>query len=158
MEDTWSRLAARSWELQKRLLRPLRPILFLLRDEIDSRNNSSECLFPESTPETSTCSHSIGTLSALKMVLTDSATSAPMPSPISQAQHVLFNIPTTVCFANNEPGISVTVYFPPNFVGLKMSLWTVAMPNTKSASDIICHECLCTHFALAWDCEGMAKF
>ena len=61
---------------------PLRPSLFLLRDEIDSRNSSSECLSPESTPETSICSHSIGTLSALKMVLTDSATSAPIPSPI----------------------------------------------------------------------------
>ena len=63
--------------------KPLRPILFLFRDDIDSRNSSSECLSPDSTPETSTCSHSTGTLSALKMVLTDSATSAPIPSPES---------------------------------------------------------------------------
>ncbi|GJC99132.1 hypothetical protein ColKHC_07958 [Colletotrichum higginsianum] len=55
-------------------------------------------------PETSTCSHSMGTLSALKMVLTLSATSAPIPSP----------------------GIRVTVYLPPNLVGLKMSEPTVA--------------------------------
>jgi hypothetical protein len=54
---------------------------------------------PDSKPETSTCSHSTGTLSALKIVLTDSATSAPIPSP----------------------GIRVTVYFPPYLVGLKIS-------------------------------------
>jgi len=46
----------------------------------------------------------MGTLSALKMVLTDSETSAPIPSP----------------------GIRVTVYLPPNLVGLKMSVLVVA--------------------------------
>jgi hypothetical protein len=46
----------------------------------------------------------MGTLSALKMVLTDSATSAPIPSP----------------------GIRVTVYFPPYLVGLKISYIAVA--------------------------------
>lgn len=60
---------------------PLRPSLFRFKDEIDSRKSSSECLSPDSTPVTSTCSHSIGTLSALNTVFTDSATSAPIPSP-----------------------------------------------------------------------------
>lgn len=60
---------------------PFKPSLLRLREAIDSWNNSSECLSPVSTPVTSTCSHSIGTLSALKIVLTDSATSAPIPSP-----------------------------------------------------------------------------
>lgn len=46
----------------------------------------------------------MGTLSALKICLTLSETSAPTPSP----------------------GIKVTVYLPPNLVGLKMSLCTVA--------------------------------
>jgi hypothetical protein len=49
----------------------------------------------------------MGTLSALKMVLTDSVTSPPMPSP----------------------GISETVYLPPNLEGLKTSDWTVAKPR-----------------------------
>ena len=84
--------------------RPLSPNLLRFKEAIDSLNRSSECLSPESTPVTSICSQSIGTLSALKMVLTDSATSVPMPSP----------------------GIRVVVYFPPNFVGLKISDWTVA--------------------------------
>jgi len=83
---------------------PFNPSLFLFKEAIDSRKSSSECLVPDSTPETSTCSHSTGTLSDLKIVFTDSATSAPIPSP----------------------GIRVTVYFPPYFVGLKMSDWTVA--------------------------------
>lgn len=78
---------------------PFSPSLFLFSEAIDSRNSSSECLSPVSTPDTSTCSHSMGTLSALKTVLTDSATSAPIPSP----------------------GIRVTVYLPPYLVGLKIS-------------------------------------
>lgn len=65
---------------------PLRPILFLLREAIDWSNSSSACLSPDSTPVTSICSHSIGTLSALKIVLTASATSAPIPSPIQFCQ------------------------------------------------------------------------
>ena len=40
----------------------------------------------------------------MKICLTDSETSRPIPSP----------------------GIRVTVYLPPNLVGLKMSDWTVA--------------------------------
>lgn len=65
---------------------PLSPSLLRFREAMDSRNSSSECLLPVSTPVTSTCSHSMGTLSALKMVLTASATSAPIPSPV--AHHV----------------------------------------------------------------------
>ena len=60
---------------------PFKPILFRFNDAMDSRNSSSECLSPVLTPDTSICSHSMGTFSALKTVLTDSATSAPMPSP-----------------------------------------------------------------------------
>ena len=86
---------------------PFKPILFRFSDAMDSLKSSSECLSPESTPLTSTCSHSIGTLSALKTVLTDSATSAPMPSP----------------------GMSVAVYLPPYLVGLKMSEDRVARPR-----------------------------
>src|SRR5947207_7834981 len=89
---------------------PFRPILLRLREAIDSRNSSSECLSPVSMPETLTCSHSMGTLSALKISLTDSETSAPMPSP----------------------GMSVTVYLPPNLVGLKMSDCTVAIDRAGS--------------------------
>jgi hypothetical protein len=48
---------------------------------MDSRKSSSECLLPVSTPDTSTCSHSMGRFSALKISLTDSDTSAPIPSP-----------------------------------------------------------------------------
>jgi hypothetical protein len=46
----------------------------------------------------------MGTLSALKISWTELETSAPIPSP----------------------GIKVTVYLPPNLVGLKMSWLTVA--------------------------------
>ena len=60
---------------------PLSPNLLRLSEAIDSRNSSSECLSPDSTPVTSICSHSMGTLSALNIVFTDSATSAPIPSP-----------------------------------------------------------------------------
>jgi hypothetical protein len=60
---------------------PLRPSLLRFKDAIDSRNKSSECLSPVSTPVTSICSHSTGTLSALNTVLTELATSAPIPSP-----------------------------------------------------------------------------
>lgn len=88
---------------------PLRPSLLRLSEAMDSRKSSSECLSPVSTPVASICSHSIGTLSALKIVLTDSATSAPIPSP----------------------GMRVVVYFPPNLVGLKMSDWTVAMERER---------------------------
>src|SRR5271155_6088029 len=83
---------------------PLRPSLLRRREDIDSWKSSSECLSPVSTPLTSTCSQLTGTLSALKIVLTDSATSAPIPSP----------------------GMRVTVYFPPYLAGLKMSDCTVA--------------------------------
>ena len=57
---------------------------------MDSRKSSSECLLPVSTPDTSTCSHSTGTLSALKIVLTDSETSAPIPSPIANVFSAYF--------------------------------------------------------------------
>lgn len=60
---------------------PFRPILFLRRLAIDSLNSSSVCLSPDSMPETSICSHSTGTLSALNIVFTISDTSAPIPSP-----------------------------------------------------------------------------
>ena len=60
---------------------PLRPSLLRLSEAIDYLNSSSVCFPPVSTPVTSTCSHSIGTLSALKISLTDSETSAPTPSP-----------------------------------------------------------------------------
>jgi len=84
---------------------PFNPSLFLLREATDSRNISSALPgAPLSTPEASICSQSMGTLSALKMVFTLSATSAPIPSP----------------------GISETVYLLPNLVGLKMSDCTVA--------------------------------
>lgn len=84
---------------------PFKASLFLFREATDSRNISSRLPGePLSTPDTSTCSQSMGTLSALKIVLTLSATSAPIPSP----------------------GIRVTVYLPPYFVGLKISDWTVA--------------------------------
>lgn len=110
---------------------PFNPILFRFNDAIDSRNSSSECLFPVSTPDTSICSHSMGTFSALKMVLTDSATSAPMPSPsplgsVNEEQ----TGDQDKAKAIEEvfiPGMRDTVYFPPNFVGLKMSDCTVAI-------------------------------
>jgi hypothetical protein len=88
---------------------PLRPSLLRRREVTDSLNRSSvrPVGVASSRPETSICSHSMGTLSALKMVLTLSATSAPIPSP----------------------GIRVTVYLPPYLVGLKMSDWTVAKPR-----------------------------
>lgn len=71
---------------------PFRPNLFRRRDAIDSLKSSSECLLPVSTPLTSTCSHSMGTLSALKMVLTDSATSAPIPSPVGRSRKALVGL------------------------------------------------------------------
>lgn len=100
---------------------PLRPSLLRLRDAIDSLKSSSECLLPVSIPETSTCSHSTGTLSALKISLTDSDTSAPTPSPVSYLGTASYF--SVWCLI--VPGMRVTVYFPPNFVGLKMSWPTV---------------------------------
>lgn len=76
LKDWWPDLSIGVWRI------PFSPSLFRRREAMDSLKRSSECLFPESTPLTSTCSHSMGTLSALKMVLTDSATSTPIPSPI----------------------------------------------------------------------------
>ncbi len=71
---------------------PLRPILLRRRDSIDSwkRPSSSEV-----KPETSYCSKSTGTLAALKTSFTEAAISWPIPSP----------------------GIRVTVYLPPYFLG-----------------------------------------
>ena len=85
---------------------PLRASLLRLREATDSRKAASARALPpaSSMPETAICSHSMGTLSALKIVFTDSATSAPMPSP----------------------GMRVTVYLPPYLAGLKMSDWIVA--------------------------------
>ena len=99
---------------------PFRPNLFRFRDAMDSRNNSSEFLSPDSTPVTSICSHSIGTLSALNTVLTDSATSAPIPSP-SQRVISVYLYCRTCLYPTCVPGIRVVVYFPPYFVGLNMS-------------------------------------
>lgn len=84
MSSSWRRATLNDWWPDRstgvnRI--PFKPNLLRFRDARDSLKSSSECLFPVSTPLTSTCSHSIGTLSALKMVLTDSATSAPIPSP-----------------------------------------------------------------------------
>lgn len=104
---------------------PLSPSLFLFSEAIDSRNSSSECLSPDSTPVTSICSHWMGTLSALNTVLTDSATSAPIPSPRS-----LIYISSCVlehAESNYTPGIRVVVYFPPYLVGLNISDCTVAI-------------------------------
>lgn len=81
LKDWWPERSIGVWRM------PLRPSLFRLREAMDSWNSSSECLSPVSTPETSTCSHSIGTLSALNTVLTDSATSAPIPSPGRRVGH-----------------------------------------------------------------------
>lgn len=61
------------------------------------------------------------------MVLTDSATSAPIPSPAWELTEVLNASYSKAEPYQNEPGIRVTVYFPPNFVGLNISDWTVAM-------------------------------
>lgn len=112
--------------------RPLRPSLLRLSDAMASLNSSSACLSPVSIPDTSICSHSIGTLSALKIDLTASETSAPTPSPWNLCQ-------TSYCSYHSAvvPGISVTVYFPPNLVGLKMSLVTVvAMARRVSISKL----------------------
>jgi hypothetical protein len=93
-----------------------------LSEAIDSRRSSSELMPPVSTPETLTCSHSTGTLSALKISLTDSETSAPIPSPA----HCSISYRDQGGY-RGVPGIRVTVYLPPNLVGLKMSLLTVAI-------------------------------
>ena len=87
----------------------MRPSLLRLSEATDSRKAAS--VRPASSiPETATCSHSMGTLSALKTVLTLSVTSPPIPSP----------------------GIRLTVYLPPNLAGLKMSDWTVAKPRAAT--------------------------
>lgn len=103
---------------------PLRPILFLFNDAMDSRKSSSACLSPVSMPETSICSHSTGTLSALKISRTDSETSAPMPSPGKESVSLLRCC--HVRLRGRVPGIKVTVYLPPNLLGWKMSDVTVA--------------------------------
>jgi hypothetical protein len=57
------------------------------------------------------------------MVFTDSATSAPIPSP-GHKREPWFKPQRKFLII---PGIKVTVYLPPYFVGLKISDWTVAM-------------------------------
>ncbi|EDK39050.2 conserved hypothetical protein [Meyerozyma guilliermondii ATCC 6260] len=69
---------------------PFNPTLFLFND-----STASATPVPLSKPETSTVSHSMGTFSDLKMVLTESVISLPIPSP----------------------GMRVTVYLPPYFLG-----------------------------------------
>ncbi len=66
----------------------------------------------------------MGTLSALKIVFTDSATSAPMPSPDQVSKQCLLKGRSIF---SRAPGMRVVVYFPPYFVGLKISDWTVAI-------------------------------
>ena len=129
---------------------PLRPSVLRLNEAIDSLNNSSECLSPVSTPLTSTCSHSIGTLSALKIVFTDSATSAPIPSPIHASiasvtwSTVLYisgraqaQLSKENSYIKYVPGINVTVYLPPYLVGLKISDWMVAMAAIRGQRYVI---------------------
>src|SRR2546423_7985879 len=145
MSSSWRRATLKDWwpDRSTGVCRmPFRPSLLRRREDIDSWKSSSECLSPVSTPLTSTCSNSTGTLSALKIVLTVSATSAPMPSP----------------------GIRVTVYFPPNLVGLKMSDWTVAYRR-----DCWCKEaatepwrrdkrCMIAYRGGRWMCCGGRKY
>lgn len=69
---------------------PFKPTLFLFKD-----STASVTPVDSPKPETSTTSHSIGTLVCWKMVLTESVISLPIPSP----------------------GIKVTVYLPPYFFG-----------------------------------------
>jgi len=104
--------------------------LFLFKELTLSLNSDSADNLPSSIPETSICSNSIGTLSCLKTILTASEISAPIPSPILHHISQLLFITTlfrVFVFFGCLPGISVTVYFPPYFVGLKMSLVTVAV-------------------------------
>lgn len=58
----------------------------------------------------------------MKISLTDSETSAPIPSPahVQKVDRVYGRL-------SRVPGIKVTVYLPPNLVGLKMSWVTVAI-------------------------------
>ena len=103
MSSSWRRATLKDWwpERSTGVWRmPFRPILLRFREAMDSRKSSSECLSPVSTPETSTCSHSMGTLSALKTVFTDSVISAPIPSP----------------------GMRVTVYLDPYLVGCSINV------------------------------------
>lgn len=124
MSSSWRKATLKDWcpERSTGVWRiPLRPNLLRRREAIDSLKSSSECLFPVSTPLTSTCSHSMGTLSALKIVFTDSATSAPIPSPRREESNQSRDLLSISVCDLSIPGIKVTVYLPPYFVGLKMS-------------------------------------
>lgn len=83
VKDAWGELIldAYTQTIEQEFLVPFSPTLLRFKEATASRKSSSVCLSPLSTPDTSSCSHSTGTLSALKISRTDSDTSAPIPSP-----------------------------------------------------------------------------